>query len=203
MSVLRPVIVVTLGLWVLLGLAYPLVTAGVSGVVFPHQASASPVTLGGKVVAAGTVGQYFNQSEYFWGRPSATTSTTTGKPEPYNAYSSAPSNLGPTNRLLVQEVKQRIRVLLASTPGLKASQIPPDLVEASGSGLDPDISPQAAAIQIPRVAKATGIPVATLRRFVAGATQGPQFGLIGTPVVNVVDLNLQVYRALHAARARG
>lgn len=198
MQMLKPVIVVTLGLWILLGLAYPIVTSAISGVLFPEQAAASPVNVGGKVVAAANVGQYFDQPQYFWGRPSATVSTTTGKPDPYNAYNSAPSNLGPTNPALLAHIKARVKTLQAANPGLKTSQIPLDLVESSGSGLDPNISPQAAKIQIPRVAKATGLSTATLRRFVADATTGPQFGLFGATVVNVVRLNLEVYKATHA-----
>lgn len=197
MRILRPTLVVTVGLWLLVGLLYPLVTTAVSGVLFPNRAAASPIVLGGRVVAAANVGQYFDQATYFWGRPSATTSNTSGAPQPYNADNSAPSNLGPTNKALLTDVQARIRVLLAANPGLKVSQIPPDLVEASGSGLDPDISPPAAAIQISRVAKATGLSATVLRGYVAKATTGPTLGLFGARVVNVVQLNLEVYRALH------
>ncbi|MCL6596205.1 MAG: potassium-transporting ATPase subunit KdpC [Firmicutes bacterium] len=196
MNVLRRALAVTLGLWVLFGLAYPLVITGVSGIVFPYQAAASPVVVNGRVVAAANVGQEFTAMDQFWGRPSATVSLTTGKPQPYNAENSAPSNLGPTNPVLIEHVRGRIAHLLATTPGLKRDQIPPDLVESSGSGLDPDISVQAALIQIPRVAKATGLTSARLRALVATATQGPDFGLFGKPVVNVVALNLALERAL-------
>ena len=198
LRVLRPALVVTLGLWLILALGYPLVVTGISAVVFPHQAAGSPIVVHGQVVAAAHVGQNFTALDEFWGRPSATTSLTTGKSQPYNAENSAPSNLGPTNPELLSQVKAAIHHLVATTPGLKVSQIPPDLVESSGSGLDPDISPQAAYIQVPRVAKATGLSVATLRALVARETKGPILGLFGTYRVNVVDLNLALRRVLAA-----
>jgi potassium-transporting ATPase KdpC subunit len=190
-QMIRPALVATIGLWILLGLAYPLVMTGVSSVIFPHQAAASPIVRGGKVVASQNVGQNFTAMDEFWSRPSATASLTNSSvAQPYNAENSAPSNLGPTNPELLTQVKAVINHLLATTPGLKVSQIPPDLVESSGSGLDPDISPQAAYIQVPRVAKATGLSDATLRALVAREIQGPQLGLFGTQTVNVVELNL-------------
>ena len=200
MRILRPALVATLGLWLLLGLAYPLAITGVSAIVFPHQAAASPVVVNGQVVAAANVGQNFTAMDQFWGRPSATMSLANPSvAQPYNAENSAPSNLGPTNPALLTQVKAAIRHLLATTPGLKVRQIPPDLVESSGSGLDPDISPQAAYIQIPRVAKAAGLSQARLRALVAKATRGPLLGLFGAPSVNVVDLNLAL-RALVTRR---
>ncbi len=201
MRVLRPALVAIIGLWLLLGLAYPLVISGVSALVFPHQAAASPIVRGGRVVAAQNVGQNFTAMNQFWGRPSATTSLTNpAVAQPYNAENSAPSNLGPTNPTLLKQVRAAIQHLLATTPGLKVSQIPPDLVESSGSGLDPDISPQAAYIQIPRVAKATGLSEASLHGLVAGQVDGPQFGLFGAPTVNVVALNLALDRLISRRR---
>ncbi len=197
MKYLKPLAGVTLFLWLLLGLAYPLAMTGLSQAIFPYQANGSPVKLQGTVVASAHVGQYFNEKGYFWGRPSDTVSTTTGKPQPYNAYSSAPSNLGPTNQTLVATIKARIAYLKKTNPGLKTSQIPPDLVEGSGSGLDPNISVQAALIQIPRVSRATGLSPRFLRTLVQQATSGPQWGLFGRPLVDVVELNLAVYRATH------
>lgn len=194
MRVLRPALVATFGLWLLLGLAYPLVLTGVSALVFPHQAAASPVVVGGRVVAAANVGQNFTALGQFWGRPSATVSLRTGKADPYNAENSAPSNLGPTNPALFAQVKAAVRHLVATTPGLRTGQIPPDLVESSGSGLDPAISPQAADIQVPRVARATGLSAASLRALVARETSGPVLGLFGAPTVNVVALNLALKR---------
>ncbi len=197
MKYLKPLAGVTLFLWLLLGLAYPLAMTGLSQAIFPYQANGSPVTLQGTVVAAAHVGQYFNEKGYFWGRPSDTVSTTTGKSQPYNAYNSAPSNLGPTNQTLVATIKARIAYLKKTNPGLKTRQIPPDLVEGSGSGLDPNISVQAALIQIPRVSRATGLSQRFLRTLVQQATSGPQWGLFGRSLVNVVQLNLAVYRATH------
>lgn len=197
MKYLKPLIGVTVGLWLLLGLAYPLVMTGISQLVFPYQANGSQVKLDGRVVASAIVGQYFNQKGYFWGRPSDTVNAVTLKPEPYNAANSTPSNLGPTNKLLITTIKARVAYLLKTNPGLKVSQIPPDLVEGSGSGLDPDISVQAAVIQIPRVAKATGLSTGYLHTLVNQATSGPQWGLFGKRVVNVTALNIDVYKARH------
>ena len=197
MKYLKPLVGVTLFLWLLLGLAYPLAMTGISQLAFPWQANGSQVTLHGRLVASANVGQYFNQKQYFWGRPSDTVSTVTGKPDPYNAFNSAPSNLAPSNHALIREIEARIAALKRSIPGLKTSQIPPNLVEGSGSGLDPDISVQAAVIQIPRVAKATGLSSEFLRTLVQHATLGPQWGLFGTQVVNVTQLNISVYKALH------
>lgn len=200
MRVLRPALVATLGLWLILGLAYPLVLTGVSALAFPHQAAASPVVVGGRVVAAANVGQDFTAPDQFWGRPSATVSLRTGKSEPYNAENSSPSNLGPTNPALRAQVQAAVRRLRATSPGLRTGQIPPDLVESSGSGLDPDISPQAADIQVARVAQATGLPPARLRALVARETRGPVLGLFGAPTVNVVALNLALRRLVTAAK---
>ncbi len=190
MKVLRAVIGVSVGLWVLVGLAYPLAMTGISQVIFPYQANGSQVKLNGKVVASAHVGQYFDQSQYFWGRPSATS-------PPYNPEASSPSNLGPTNKLLIQHIKARVALLLKTTPGLKVNQIPASMVESSGSGLDPDITVQSALIQIPRIAKATGIQSATLRRIVTQHIVRPQLGIFGRSHVNVVDLNLAVFKLLH------
>ena len=190
MKVLRAVIGVSVGLWILVGLAYPLAMTGISQVIFPYQANGSQVKLNGKVVASAHVGQYFDQSQYFWGRPSATS-------PPYNPEASSPSNLGPTNKLLIQHIKARVALLLKTTPGLKVNQIPASMVESSGSGLDPDITVQSALIQIPRITKATGIQSATLRRIVTQHIVRPQLGIFGRSHVNVVDLNLAVFKLLH------
>ncbi len=197
MKYLKPLIGVTIFLWLLLGLAYPLVMDGISQLAFPFQANGSQVKLNGKVVASAIVGQHFSEKGYFWGRPSATTNAVTGKPQPYNAANSGASNLGPSSKTLMREIEARITHLEKSDPGLKASQIPPDLVEYSGSGLDPDISVRAAVIQIARVAKATGLSSSYLHTLVNEATSGPQWGLFGNQVVNVISLNVDVYKALH------
>ncbi len=197
MKYLKPLIGVTVFLWLLLGLAYPLVMTGISQLAFPYQANGSQVKLNGRVVASAIVGQYFNQKGYFWGRPSDTVNATTLKPQPYNAANSGSSNYGPTNRALINTIKARIAHLEKTNPGLKVSQIPPDLVEGSASGLDPNISVQAAVIQIPRVARATGLSHSYLRTLVSQATSGPQWGLFGRRLVNVTALNIDVYKARH------
>lgn len=197
MKYLKPIVGVTVALWLLLGVAYPLAMTGLSQLVFPHQANGSIIKLNGQVVASAIVGQYFNQPQYFWGRPSDTVNASTGKPQPYNGANSAASNLAPTSRALFQTIKARIAALEKANPGLTARQIRPDLVEGSGSGLDPDISVQGAVIQIPRVAKATGLTRPYLRTLVSQATSGPQWGLFGTRVVNVTELNIALYRARH------
>ena len=190
MKWLRSILGVTLGTWLLVGLAYPLLMTGISQMLFPYQANGSVVKTRGQVVASLHVGQYYHQPQYFWGRPSATT-------PPYNPYASAPSNLGATNKLLVDHVKARIEALQHSIPGLKVSQIPISLVESSGSGLDPDISVQSALIQIPRIAHATGLSRGFLTRLVDQHVAGPQFGVFGRSRINVMELNLAVYKTLH------
>lgn len=198
MKYLKPVIGVTVSLWLLLGLAYPLAMTGLSQLIFPYQANGSIVKIGNRVVASAIIGQYFDQKGYFWGRPSDTVNATTGKPQPYNAANSAPSNLGPTNKVLVDNIKARIAALIKANPGLTVSQIPPDLVEGSGSGLDPYISVQGAMIQIPRVARATGLSRGYLDTLVNQATSGPQWGLFGNRVVNVTELNIEIYKSRHS-----
>lgn len=187
MKLLRPIIVGTVATWLLAGVVYPLVMTGVSQLLFPSQANGSPVRVGDTVVASRHIGQYFSQNQYFWGRPSATV-------PPYNAEASAASNLGPTNRLLTAHIKNRIRALTAVTPGLRVDQIPASLVESSASGLDPDISVQSALIQIPRVSKATGLSAGELKRMVQDNVLSPQFGIFGRDRVNVVQLNLDLYK---------
>lgn len=198
---IKPAVLVTAGLWLLLGLLYPLAMTAVSQVVFPYQANGSLVTERGQVIGAAHVGQNFwGTRDYFWGRPSATVSLTTGKPDPYNAENSAPGNLGPTNKLLVEQIKTSVQQLLQATPGLSIHQIPVSLVESSGSGLDPDITVQSALIQIPRVAKNTGLSPAYLRSLIRLSTRNPEWGLFGEERVNVLALNELVYRSLHKTR---
>jgi K+-transporting ATPase ATPase C chain len=195
---MKPAVLVTVGLWLLLGLAYPLALTGVSQIFFRYQANGSLLKQGSVVIGAANVGQNFwGQKDYFWGRPSATVSLTTGKPDPYNAENSSPSNLGPTNAALLQQIKTSVHQLLAASPGLKTSQIPLSLVESSGSGLDPDITLGSALIQVPRVARNTGLSQPYLRALVKLATQTSQWGLFGERQVNVLDLNLLVYKSLH------
>jgi K+-transporting ATPase ATPase C chain len=196
---LRRAVIATALLWLILGLGFTFLMVGLGQLFFPSQANGSVITLNGQAVADRHVGQYFGQSlQYFWGRPSATVSLTTGKPEPYNALNSAPSNLGPTNEKLIKDIQSRVHVYLQTTPGLKTSQIPLSLVESSGSGLDPDISVQSALIQIPRVAKYTGLSSAELRHLVRSEVLPPALGIFGVSRINVVLLNLALYQRIHS-----
>ncbi|PLZ03536.1 potassium-transporting ATPase subunit C [Burkholderia sp. WAC0059] len=180
---LRPVVVLFVILTVLTGLVYPAVVTAVSQAVFPHQANGSLVEANGKAVGSALLGQQFDAPYYFWGRLSATS------PNPYNASNSGGSNLGPTNPALADEVKGRISALQAADPA-NTAPIPVDLVTSSASGLDPDISPAAAAWQATRVAKARGLPLDQVNGLIADNTAGRQFGVFGEPRVNVLKLNL-------------
>jgi potassium-transporting ATPase KdpC subunit len=186
----RPAIMLTLMLTLILGIIYPLVTTGVAQVIFPSQANGSMVCVNGKPIGSSLIGQYWTKPQYFAGRPSVTVNLS-GTPAPYEADNSAGSNLGPTNSVLVQTVQQRINQLKKENPDVPAgTPIPADLVTASASGLDPDISVAAAYYQIPRVAKARGISQASLTNLVNQHIQGRFLGIFGEPVVNVLELNL-------------
>jgi K+-transporting ATPase ATPase C chain len=179
---LRTSFVMLVILTVLTGVVYPLIVTAVAQVVFPGQANGSLVVRDGKPVGSSLVGQPFTRPGYFWGRPSATS------PTPYNAAASSGSNLGPLNPALEANVRARIEELRAGDPSI--GRLPVDLVTASGSGLDPHISPAAAEVQVPRVAKARGKSEDEIRRLVARHTEGRQLGLLGEPRVNVLLLNL-------------
>ncbi|WP_295138804.1 potassium-transporting ATPase subunit KdpC [uncultured Reyranella sp.] len=171
----------------LLGIAYPLAMVGVAGAAFPGQAAGSLVVKDGKVVGSSLIGQSFTGETYFHGRPSATTDTDPADSAktvaaPYNAANSMGSNLGPTSKALVDRVKEEADKF--------GKGVPVDLVTTSGSGLDPDISPQAAAWQVARVARARGLPEAEVQALVARHTEGRTYGLLGEPRVNVLQLNL-------------
>ena len=171
----------------LLGIAYPLAMVGVAGAAFPGQAAGSLVVKDGKVVGSSLIGQSFTGESYFHGRPSATTDTdpadsTKTVASPYNAANSMGSNLGPTSKALIDRVKEDADKL--------GKGVPVELVTTSGSGLDPDISPQAAAWQVARVARARGLPEAEVQALVARHTEGRTYGLLGEPRVNVLQLNL-------------
>jgi potassium-transporting ATPase KdpC subunit len=180
---LLPALLLLLVLTILTGIVYPLAITGVAQVAFPHQANGSLIQRDGQTVGSALIGQSFDAPKYFWSRPSATS------PMPYNAAASSGSNLGPTNPALIEAVRARIAALRAADPGNKAP-IPVDLVTASGSGLDPHISPAAAEYQVPRVAKARGLDQQRVRQLVAQHTEGRTLGLLGEPRVNVVELNL-------------
>lgn len=169
---------------VLVGLAYPLLMFGVGQVAFRGGAEGSLVRgTNGQVVGSRLIGQAFDAPEYFWGRPSAAG-------DGYDAGASGASNLGPTSHRLAGTVRQRIRALLAANPGRTAADIPAELVTASGSGLDPDISPAAAEFQVPRVAAARGLDPDRVRALVRQHTKGRDLGFLGEPRVNVLELNL-------------
>ena len=184
-SFLRPMLVLFVALSVVTGVVYPAVVTAIGQAAFSHQANGSLIERDGKVIGSAIIGQQFDAPGYFWGRLSATT------PNPYNAGNSGGSNLGPTNPALADEVGARIAALHELDPGNRAA-VPVDLVTSSGSGLDPDISPAAAAYQVPRVAKERGMSVAEVEAIVARATSGRQFGLLGEPRVNVLKLNLDL-----------
>jgi K+-transporting ATPase ATPase C chain len=184
---LRPAAVLLLLLTLLTGLFYPLAVTGLAQVIFPVQANGSLIRRGadGRFLGSTRIGQPFTDPKYFWGRPSATT------PFPYNAAASAGSNLGPSNPALVDAVQARVTALRAADPG-NSLPVPVDLVTASGSGLDPDISVAAALYQAPRVARVRGLDVEVIRQLVAKHTEGRQLGPLraGEPRVNVLKLNL-------------
>ncbi len=175
-----------LTLLVLLGLGYSLVLVGIGQVLFPSQANGSIIVQNGRVVGSGLIGQSFTGPGYFHGRPSATANAVTGRPQPYNADNSSGSNLGPTNPALLSEIKANI----AAAKGQVTGPIPGNLVESSGSGLDPEITLQAALQQVPAVARQTGLSQAVLRRLVEQRAEGPLLGIYGPWRVNVLRLNL-------------
>jgi K+-transporting ATPase ATPase C chain len=167
---------------ILTGIIYPLAVTGIAQVIFPRQANGSIISKNGKAVGSKLIGQQFDDPKYFWGRLSATT------PYPYNGGSSSGSNLGPNNPDLMKAVQARIDALHGADPG-NGAKIPVDLVTASGSGLDPHISPAAAEYQIHRVAKIRGLDDAKVRDIIANNTKGRWLGVVGEPVVNVLELN--------------
>ncbi len=185
---LRPALVSFLALSLLTGLAYPLLTTGLAKVLFPHQALGSLVYRDGQVLGSEWIGQSFTAPRDFWGRPSATVDAN-NKPLPYNAANSGGSNLAPSNPDLHNAVQARIAILKAADPDAQGP-VPVDLVTASGSGLDPHISPAAAAYQVRRVAKARGLDEAKVRDLVVAQIEGPALGVIGESRVNVLKLNL-------------
>jgi len=189
---IRPAIVLLLALTAITGLVYPLAITGIAGVLFPKQAQGSLIENEGKVIGSALIGQEFKDDKYFHGRPSATTApdpndSTKTVPAPYNAANSGGSNLGPTSKALADRIKEDVDKLKAENP---SGAVPVDLVTTSASGLDPDISPEAALFQVPRVAKARNIPETKLRQLVEQHIQGRTLGILGEPRVNVLLLNL-------------
>ena len=195
---IRPALILLIALTLITGLAYPLAMTGIAGVIFPYQAQGSLIEKDGKVVGSALIGQVFADDKYFHGRPSATNApdpkdSTKTVDAPYNATNSMGSNLGPTNKALIDRVKGDVDKLKAENPN---AQVPIDLVTTSGSGLDPHISPDAALFQVPRVAKARNMPEDKVRQLVQDHVEGRTLGLLGEPRVNVLKLNL----ALDAAK---
>lgn len=189
---IRPAIVFLVGLVAITGLIYPLAMTGIAQVVFPYQAQGSLIEQNGKVIGSSLIGQQFSEERYFHGRPSATTApdpqdSSKTVPAPYNATNSMGSNLGPTNKALADRIKESVDVLKKENP---SAAVPVDLVTASGSGLDPDISPAAALFQVPRVAKARNLPEARVRSVVESTIAAPTLGFLGEPRINVLQLNL-------------
>jgi potassium-transporting ATPase KdpC subunit len=197
---IRPAILVLLALTLITGLAYPLAMTGIAGVIFPQQAQGSLIEKDGKVIGSALIGQEFKQDKYFHGRPSATVALdpvdpSKTVPAPYNAANSGGSNLGPTSKALADRLKEDVEKLKAENPD---TPVPVDLVTTSGSGLDPDISPEAALFQVPRIAKARSLPEDRVRQLVTENTRSRLAGLLGEPRVNVLALNL----ALDSATTR-
>jgi K+-transporting ATPase ATPase C chain len=189
---LRPAVVMLIGLTLITGLLYPLAMTGIAQVLFPTQAQGSLIVQDGKVVGSSLIGQRFNDAKYFHGRPSATTApdpqdASKTVEAPYNAANSGGSNLGPTSKALSDRITADVERLKAENP---SAPVPIDLVTTSGSGLDPDISPDAAYFQVPRVAQARGLPPERLRALVESQIQRRTLGLFGEPRVNVLKLNL-------------
>ncbi|MCJ2015437.1 K(+)-transporting ATPase subunit C [Methylobacterium sp. J-076] len=199
LSHLRPTLVIGLGLTVVTGLAYPLAVTGLAGTLFPAKAAGSLIERDGRVVGSSLIGQSFTADGYFHGRPSATTAPDPADasktvPAPYNASNSAGSNLGPTSAALAERVKGDLATLSRENAG---PAVPVDLVTTSGSGLDPDISPEAALFQVPRIAKARHLPEERLSALVTSRIEGRTLGVLGEPRVNVLALNLALDDLAH------
>ena len=193
---IRPAIVVLVALTLITGLVYPLAMTGIAQIVFPNQAQGSLIERDGKVVGSRLIGQEFASDKYFHGRPSATTApdpkdSTKTVAAPYNAANSGGSNLGPSNKALIDRVQSDLDKLRKENP---SARVPIDLVTTSASGLDPDISPEAAYFQVPRVAKARNLAENQIRQLVSDHIEDRFLGLLGEPRVNVLLLNLALDR---------
>jgi K+-transporting ATPase ATPase C chain len=189
---IRPAIILLVALTAITGLAYPLAVTGIATSLFPYEAQGSLIVRDGKVIGSALIGQHFASDRYFHERPSATlgpdpADPSKSAPQPYNAANSMGSNLGPTNKVLIERVKADVDRLKQENP---AAPVPIDLVTTTGSGLDPHISPEAALFQVPRVAAARNLPEERVRQLVDEHIEGRIFGILGEPRVNVLALNL-------------
>jgi potassium-transporting ATPase KdpC subunit len=194
---IRPAIVFVVALTAITGLLYPFMMTGVAGMIFPYQAQGSVIERDGKVIGSALIGQEFTSERYFHGRPSATVAPDPNDsrktvPAPYNAANSGGSNLGPTNKALIERVQGDVDKLKQENP---SAPVPIDLVTTTASGLDPDISPAAALFQVPRVAKARNMPEDRVRQLVNERIEGRTLGFLGEPRVNVLALNMALDRA--------
>ncbi len=206
LKTLRPALTVTLVLMLICGLGYPLLMTGLSQILFPSQANGGLISADGQVVGSRYVGQEFTQPWFMKGRPSAVHYNTcqvtdSGKTlyldgTPFSGPASGSSNYGPSNPALRQRVQDNIVAFLAANPAVSREDIPTDLMTASGSGLDPHISPASAAIQLPAIAQASGLPMDTLEQIVADHTTGKLFGIFGEEVVNVLEVNIDIAQAM-------
>lgn len=202
----RQAVLVTAVLMLLCGLAFPCLLTGLSGLLFPHQAGGSLIEVDGKTVGAEYVGQEFTADHFLWGRPSAyhynvyredaEGSQTYRDGSAFPGLSSGSHNYAPTNPALTRRVEQDLENFLARNPGVQREDIPTDLLTASGSGLDPHISPAAAEVQVPRIARASGLPEEEVRRILADNTRGKLLGLFGEETVNVLRVNLEIARRM-------
>lgn len=192
---LRPAVVITILLTIVTGFIYPGIVTGLAQLIFPNQANGSLVTVDGKVVGSELIGQYWTSPQYFHGRPSNAVDTIDGTPVPYAADNSAASNAGPTNSTYIQTVQERVDALKKENPDA-TGPVPNDLVTASGSGLDPDITIAGALYQVPRIAKARGLNEDVVTKVITDHEQGRFLWIFGEPHVNVLDLNLAL-DALH------
>jgi K+-transporting ATPase ATPase C chain len=189
---LRPALALLVLFTLLTGVVYPFVTTGIASALFPYQARGSLIERDGKVIGSALIGQNFTEARYFQGRPSATVAADPADPSktiaaPYNAANTGGSNLGPTSKALIERMTSDVEALKPQNPGVR---VPIDLVTTSASGLDPDISPDGALFQVPRVAKARGLPESRIRELVERQIEGRTFGILGEPRVNVLALNL-------------
>ena len=186
---IRPALVITLLFTIVTGFIYPGIVTGLAQLLFNHQANGSLVTVNGKVIGSELIGQYWTSPQYFHGRPSNAIDTVDGTPVPYAADNSAASNQGPTNAAYIQTVQQRVAALKKENPA-ETGPVPDDLVTASGSGLDPDITLAGAYYQVPRIAQARGLSQDQVRQEIDAHVQGRFLWIFGEPYVNVLDLNI-------------